>query len=201
MNTNPLVHLNDLSQKGKVIAEYIWIDGAFGIRSKTRTLDKKPTSINEIPNWNYDGSSCYQAPTNNSEIIIKPVAIFPDPFRGGDNILVLTEAFIWEDTTYQKLIPANTNTRAYVKPIFEAASNEKSWWGIEQEYTILSERNRFTVRPHGWPTGGNPAAQGPYYCSVGGNVAFGRAVADAHYKACLYAGIRISGTNAEVMPG
>lgn len=24
---------------------------------------------------------------------------------------------------------------------------------------------------------------------------------DAHYKACLYAGIKISGTNAEVMPG
>lgn len=131
MNSNPLAHFNDLSQKSKIIAEYIWIDGAFGIRSKTRTLDKKPTSINEIPNWNYDGSSCYQAPTNNSEIIIKPVAIFPDPFRGGDNILVLTEAFIWEDTTYQKLIPANTNTRAYVKPIFDAASNEKSWWGIE----------------------------------------------------------------------
>lgn len=26
-------------------------------------------------------------------------------------------------------------------------------------------------------------------------------IADAHYKACLYAGIKISGTNAEVMPG
>jgi glutamine synthetase len=36
---------------------------------------------------------------------------------------------------------------------------------------------------------------------VGANTAFGRTVADAHYKACLYAGINISGTNAEVMPG
>lgn len=59
MNSNPLAHFNDLSQKGKIISQYIWMDGAFGIRSKTRTLDKKPTSINEIPNWNYDGSSCY----------------------------------------------------------------------------------------------------------------------------------------------
>jgi len=36
---------------------------------------------------------------------------------------------------------------------------------------------------------------------VGGNVAFGREIADYHYKACLYAGLKISGTNAEVMPG
>jgi hypothetical protein len=27
-----------------------------------------------------------------------------------------------------------------------------------------------------------------------------RDIVDAHYKACLYAGINISGTNAEVMP-
>merc|ERR1712107_370805 len=32
-----------------------------------------------------------------------------------------------------------------------------------------------------------------------GNV-YGRDIVEAHYKACLYAGIRISGTNAEVMP-
>ena len=27
---------------------------------------------------------------------------------------------------------------------------------------------------------------------------YGRDIVEAHYKACLYAGIRISGTNAEV---
>lgn len=31
--------------------------------------------------------------------------------------------------------------------------------------------------------------------------AFGRYVVDAHYRACLYAGLKISGINAEVMPG
>ena len=131
MQTNPLAHLSDLPQNGKVIAEYIWIDGALGIRSKTRTLDKKPTCVAELPNWNYDGSSCYQAPTNNSEVIMKPVAYFPDPFRRGDNILVLTEAYVWEDTTYQKLIPAISNFRAVARPIFEAAASEKPWYGIE----------------------------------------------------------------------
>ena len=43
--------------------------------------------------------------------------------------------------------------------------------------------------------------QGPYYCGIGADKAFGRDIVDAHYKACLYAGINISGINGEVMPG
>lgn len=43
--------------------------------------------------------------------------------------------------------------------------------------------------------------QGPYYCGVGADKAFGRDIVNAHYKACLYAGISISGVNGEVMPG
>ena len=89
-----------LNQGGKIIAEYIWIDGAQILRSKCRTLPAKVTSVDQIPEWNYDGSSCYQATTENSEIIMKPVAFFPDPFRQGDNIMVLCETFSWEDNTY-----------------------------------------------------------------------------------------------------
>lgn len=132
---------------------------------------------------------------------MKPVAFFRDPFLGGDNILVLTETFTWEDNTYQKLVPANTNFRCFAREVFDALKEEEPWFGIEQEYTILQEQNRFSTRPYGWPSKGFPGNQGPYYCSVGGNVAFGRTIADAHYKACLYAGVNISGTNAEVMPG
>lgn len=46
-----------------------------------------------------------------------------------------------------------------------------------------------------------PAPQGPYYCGVGAGKIFGRDIVEAHYRACLYAGINISGVNAEVMPG
>merc|ERR1719247_2512523 len=57
-------------------------------------------------------------------------------------------------------------------------------------------------KPFGFPDGGGlPKEQGPYYCSAGYDCTIGRTVADTHYKACLYAGITISGINAEVMPG
>jgi glutamine synthetase len=141
-NTN-LQFLRNLDQKGMIIAEYIWIDGAMGMRSKTRTLGGVPKDVSELPDWNYDGSSTYQATTENSEIILKPAFFFPDPFRGGENIMVLCETYTWKDTTYQELIPSNTNFRVHANKIFDALPEEKPWFGIEQEYTLLSQHTRF----------------------------------------------------------
>jgi glutamine synthetase len=192
---NPLAHLD---QKGKIMAEYIWLGGAtttggFDIRGKTMTLDKKPTSVSEMKVWNYDGSSTGQAPGDDSEVLMRPVRIFPDPFRGGDNILVLCETLL-----PGSLAPIPTNTRAAAKAAFDKKLDEKPWFGIEQEYTLLKQDG---IRPFGFPEVGFPAAQGPYYCGAGFDSALGRPIADAHYKACLYAGVTISGINAEVMPG
>ena len=66
---------------------------------------------------------------------------------------------------------------------------------------MLHGLGKFNIHPLGWPKDGYPGPQGPYYCSVGASNCFGRIIADSHYKACLYAGIKISGTNAEVAPG
>ena len=41
---------------------------------------------------------------------------------------------------------------------------------------------------------------GPYYCGVGANKVYGRDIVEAHYRACIFAGVKIAGTNAEVMP-
>ncbi|PIA64205.1 hypothetical protein AQUCO_00201467v1 [Aquilegia coerulea] len=96
--------------------------------------------------------------------------------------------------------PIPTNKRHAAAQIFSHPDVEKEvpWYGIEQEYTLLQKDVRW---PIGWPVGGFPGPQGPYYCSAGADKAFGRDIVDSHYKACLYAGVNISGINGEVMPG
>lgn len=111
--------LFNLPQNDKIIAEYIWIDGSgIVLRSKCRTLNSKVNSVADIPEWNYDGSSTYQAVTDQSEVILKPVAFYKDPFRRGDNILVMCETFNWTDNTCQELQPANTNFRHFAQKVW-----------------------------------------------------------------------------------
>jgi len=193
---------------GKVKAEYIWIGGRGGVgddyRLKTRILDEMPKSVDDLPLWNYDGSSTGQAPGDDSEVFLKPAFMCKDPIRGGDSILVLCE-MLNPDMT-----PIPTSTRSFANEIFEQAKDEDPWFGIEQEYTLFADG-----RPLGWPDSyarpfaspspmslfGYPGEQGPYYCSVGYDVAFGRSIVERHMDACLDAGINIGGINGEVLPG
>ena len=99
------------------------------------------------------------------------------------------------------MVPANTNFRHFSKLVMDKLGSSKPWFGIEQEYTLLESQTQFTIKPLGWPSCGYPGPQGPYYCSVGASSCYGRAIVDSHYRACLYAGVKIAGTNAEVMPG
>lgn len=189
-NSSNLKRYLDLPQKGSVIAEYVWIDAAGGLRSKCKTLTKPVKSVSELPEWNFDGSSTGQAPGHNSDVYLRPVALYPDPFRGGDNILVMSECWMSDGK------PNTYNFRHDASVVMEKYADEEFWFGLEQEYTLLD----FAGWPYGWPKNGFPAPQGPYYCGVGTGKVFCRDIVEAHYKACLFAGIQISGTNAEVMP-
>ncbi len=170
-------------------AEYIWIDGTMPtpkLRSKTKII----TATGDLPIWGFDGSSTNQAPGSASDCVLKPVATFPDPIRGGDDIIVMTEVLLTD------MSPHPTNTRALLAPVAEKFAAQAPIFGIEQEYTFFDGS-----RPLGFPEGGFPAPQGGYYCGVGADEIFGRPVVEKHMAACLFAGIELSGINAEVMPG
>lgn len=158
------------------------------------TILAQAESVETLPKWNFDGSSTDQAPGDDSEVILHPRRIFQDPFRPNvGNILVLCDCYTPNGE------PIESNTRAAAAAIFEQHEGEEPWFGLEQEFTLF---NLDGVTPLGWPSEGMPLRpQGPYYCSVGPENYFGRAVTDAVYQACLYAGITISGVNGEVMPG
>ncbi|XP_029300853.1 glutamine synthetase-like isoform X2 [Cottoperca gobio] len=181
----------NLPQGEKSQITYIWIDGTGeGLRNKTRTLDFEPKSLDEIPEWNFDGSSTYQSEGSNSDMYLIPVRMFRDPFTLDPNKLVLCEVL-----KYNRL-PAETNHRASCMKVMEEIKEHCMWFGMEQEFTLLG----IDGHPFSWPTNGFPRPQGPYYCGVGADSAYGRDIVECHYKACLFAGINIYGTNAEVMP-
>jgi glutamine synthetase len=48
----------------------IWIDGTNGLRCKTMTLDKKPSGVQDLKEWNFDGSSTKQAPGHDSDVFL-----------------------------------------------------------------------------------------------------------------------------------
>ncbi|XP_043203026.1 glutamine synthetase-like isoform X1 [Amphibalanus amphitrite] len=170
---------------------YVWIDGTGEhVRAKTKTVDFIPKSPSELPIWNFDGSSTGQAEGSNSDVYLYPVALYRDPFRLGNNKLVLCETY------KHNRKPADTNFRHTCKEVMDKAAEQHPWFGMEQEYTLLDSDQH----PFGWPKNGFPGPQGPYYCGVGASKVYARDVVESHYRACLYAGVMIAGTNAEVMP-
>ncbi|KAK2680997.1 Glutamine synthetase, catalytic domain [Fusarium oxysporum f. sp. vasinfectum] len=228
--TETLQKFLKLDQKGMIMAEYVWVDAEGGTRSKSRVSPtyrfyipdplflfrsetarpamgrplvwrrrleprkrhspEKEYKPEDLPVWNFDGSSTNQAPGDNSDVYLRPCAVYPDPFRGSPNIIVLAECWNADGT------PNKYNFRHDCVKVMDTYADDEPWFGLEQEYTLLGSDNR----PYGWPAGGFPAPQGEYYCGVGTGKVVQRDIVEAHYKACLYAGIKISGTNAEVMP-
>ena len=179
----------------KTVAEYIWLGVKNDIRSKSRTLTsllRDEYNCSKFPSWNFDGSSTEQATGDNSEVQLKPQAVFPHPFKGY-NFLVLCDTY----TNTGK--PHPTNTRFSANNLFDKYPEKKPLYGMEQEYFLIDPK---TQKPLGFPSDGRrPSPQGQYYCSNGIKNSFGREVAEEHYHNCLQAGLDISGINAEVAPG
>ncbi|MEZ4825253.1 MAG: glutamine synthetase beta-grasp domain-containing protein [Bacteroidia bacterium] len=173
----------------KAKLEYIWLDGSKytqGLRSKTKIVSNFSGKLEDCPMWSFDGSSTEQAEGRSSDCLLKPVAIYPDPARK-NGYLVMTEVLNPDRT------PHPTNGRAQIDD-----DDNDFWFGFEQEYFLWDP---VTNKPPGFPDGGYPAPQGPYYCSVGVKNAFGREMVEEHLDLCLEAGINVEGINAEVATG
>src|SRR3954463_13256507 len=169
--------------------EYIWLDGyepVPNLRSKTKIVDfeTEPT-LDQLPLWNFDGSSTRQAEGSSSGCFLQPVALFPDPARNGAR-LAMCEVLLPDGT------PHPSNSRATIP------DDPDTWFGFEQEYFLYQDGV-----PLGFPKEGFPPPQGEYYTGVGyknvGDVA--REIVEEHLDLCLAAGIDHEGINAEVAQG
>ncbi|HEV7401982.1 MAG TPA: glutamine synthetase beta-grasp domain-containing protein [Chthoniobacteraceae bacterium] len=169
--------------------EYIWLDGyepVPNLRSKTlvKDFDEFPT-LEQLPQWGFDGSSTQQAEGRNSDCLLKPVAVYPDSTRT-NGALVMAEVLNPDGT------PHPSNSRANI------LDDPGAWFGFEQEYFLFKNG-----KPLGFPEEGFPAPQGPYYTGVGyknvGEVA--REIVEEHLDLCIDAGINHEGINAEVAKG
>jgi len=170
--------------------EYIWLDGykpTQTMRSKTLVVSDFSGKVEDAPIWSFDGSSTEQAAGNDSDCLLKPVFVCPDPGRK-NGYLVMTEVLNADGT------PHKSNARATIDD-----DDEDFWFGFEQEY-VLWDLDHHT--PLGFPAAGYyPPPQGPFYCSVGAEYNVGREIVELHLDRCMEAGINIEGINAEVMKG
>ena len=89
--------------------EYIWLDGyepTPNLRSKTKIVAFAGTpTLEELPLWNFDGSSTRQAEGSSSDCFLPPVALLPAPARA-NAMLVMFDVLLPDET------PPPSNTRA-----------------------------------------------------------------------------------------
>lgn len=169
--------------------EYVWLDGykpTQSLRAKTKIVKDFNGKLADLPGWSFDGSSTEQAPGGSSDCLLKPVFVIPDPQRKNAYI-VMCEVLNADNT------PHVSNGRALIED-----DDNDFWFGFEQEYFLWDTK---TNKPLGFPAGGFPGPQGPYYCGVGAANAFGRSIVEEHLDACLDAGINVEGINSEVASG
>jgi glutamine synthetase len=173
-----------MDQCSRVVADYIFIDGAGNFRTKNR-VQIITNNVLVFDDFSTDGSSTGQASeSGNTEIILRPVFFTNNPLRPAIvSYIVLCETY---DAVTNEPLPSNTRARA--KEIFEKADVKdlEIWFGPEQEYYLkqVGEHRRFLQ-------------VGPHYCGIEVNPTQ-QFIVEKHMEACLVANLNFYGTNAEV---
>ena len=105
--------------------EYIWLDGyqpLASLRSKTQIKEYASfPKLGDLPDWGFDGSSTQQAEGKSSDVVLRPVAVFPDSTRK-NGVLVMCETYLHTGT------PHPSNSRGMIP------DDADTWFGFEQDY-------------------------------------------------------------------
>ncbi|XP_048771208.2 glutamine synthetase-like isoform X2 [Ostrea edulis] len=194
------------SSSARVILEYVFTDHTnYQFWSKVKVVDFEPKTVKDCPAWDsYMWNSINQRDSEFFDMIMKPVAMFENPFLKSPHKLVLCD--MWQ--TLDK--PAGINTRVHCVETMERLKHDPStghkpkephdpWFGFEQEY-IVTKRDGMPV---------SYDAQYDYssliiYCSIGHehdkNVGLERDLSMKHLQACIYAGVKVCGCIRENGP-
>jgi len=186
-----------ISKSQKIIVEYIWLGIDNEIFSKVRILSARQLVENrssdyidykEIPDWDFDGSSTGQATTESSEVILKPCALYKNPFHNKE----LQSFFVLCSTYSPDGKPLESNTRHNAVEVFREKDviEQDIWFGIEFEYMMYNKDT------------GQPLTESinsrTNYCSP---LATGKNIVKEHMTLCLEAGVGYDGYNSEVVVG
>lgn len=147
-----------------------------------------------IPEWSFDGSSTGHLKDEQTEIILKPVRAFPDPFKLLPNLMILCECFVPQlINSIINYNPHISNFR-YILEQEEKSKRERDIWiGLEQEYIIFPNNISKSLIPQSSLL----METDDYYCNSGCHL-YGRNIAEEHLEKCLYSGLTVSGINSEV---
>ena len=196
----------------KYLAEYIWQDSSNNLRSKSKTIDfyinKMDNIMEKVLDLSiYDEWECYnytettKIENNNQEIVIlKPCAVFPDPFRKEPNVLLLCSTYNYDDN------PLKNNYRDWSKTILKQIHHLQPLFILEQQFLIMENcpccPNKISNKPYGFKDSNESILinNEQHYCSIGSNNAFGRKISEQAFHSCLEAGINVLSINSHIKP-
>ena len=198
--------------KRSVKLEYVWLDGnsPTNLRSKTKYEmfefgeQESPAGLDEIfaqiPEWSFDGSSTNQAETESSDLLIRPVRMYPNPLENSREIVSYIVLFEFFDTYGS---PHKTNTRYQLREYLHNLEEDPELFvGVEQEYLIMDVLSDWPSA-WGWDSEENkgkfPNEKDSYYCGVGAKSVNHKWLADTHASMCQRVNIKYGGSNAEVL--
>lgn len=90
----------------KILLEYIWVDACNNPRFKTKIISKSQLPdynniITVLDDWNFDGSSTGQAEGRDSVVLIKPRALYLNPFVSYiESYLVMCDCWNKDETPH-----------------------------------------------------------------------------------------------------